>query len=84
MLKPVQAPIYLFRTNEFPQSAAQSTWGALANHLEVISVGGTHFSILRPPAREILCRQFLKAVNAARAAADLAKTTAVAGISRES
>jgi acyl-coenzyme A synthetase/AMP-(fatty) acid ligase/thioesterase domain-containing protein len=74
-LKPVQAPIYLFRTNEFPESAARSTWGALANRLEVISVGGTHLSILRPPARELLCRQFLTAVNAARDAARPAITT---------
>jgi acyl-coenzyme A synthetase/AMP-(fatty) acid ligase/thioesterase domain-containing protein len=65
-LKPVQAPTYLFRTNEFPQSSALSTWGALASHLEIVPVGGTHFSILRPPAREVLCQQFLKAINAAK------------------
>jgi acyl-coenzyme A synthetase/AMP-(fatty) acid ligase/thioesterase domain-containing protein len=66
-LEPVSAPIYLFRTDEFPQSSAQSTWGALAKHLEITSVGGTHLSILRPPEREILCRKFLKAVHAANA-----------------
>jgi thioesterase domain-containing protein len=60
---PIDAPTCLFRTDEFPQASAQSTWGKLAKHLEVIPVGGTHMSILRPPARETLCRQFLKAVN---------------------
>jgi thioesterase domain-containing protein len=70
MLKPIQAPTYLFRTDEFPQSSALSTWGVLANHLDIISVGGTHFSILRPPAREILCQQFLKAINVAKDAAE--------------
>ncbi len=70
MLKPIQAPTYLFRTDEFPQSSALSTWGVLANHLEIISVGGTHFSILRPPAREILCQQFLKAINVAKDAVE--------------
>jgi thioesterase domain-containing protein len=67
-LKPVQAPIYLFRTDEFLPTAAESAWGALANRLEVISVGGDHESILRPPAREILCRQILRVVNAAERA----------------
>jgi thioesterase domain-containing protein len=62
---PIDAPTYLFRTDEFPPASAQSTWGRLAKHLEIIPVGGTHMSILRPPARETLCRQFLKAVNAA-------------------
>jgi acyl-coenzyme A synthetase/AMP-(fatty) acid ligase/thioesterase domain-containing protein len=62
---PIDAPTCLFRTDEFPQAAAQSTWGKLAKHLEIIPVGGTHMSILRPPARETLCRQFLKAVNSA-------------------
>ena len=61
----IDAPTYLFRTDEFPQSSAQSTWGELAKHLEIIPVGGAHMSILRPPARETLCRHFLKAVNAA-------------------
>jgi acyl-coenzyme A synthetase/AMP-(fatty) acid ligase/thioesterase domain-containing protein len=62
---PIDAPTWLFRTDEFPQSSAQSTWGRLAKHLEIIPVGGTHMSILRPPARERLCRQFLRAVNTA-------------------
>jgi acyl-coenzyme A synthetase/AMP-(fatty) acid ligase/thioesterase domain-containing protein len=69
-LKPIQAPTYLFRTNEFPESSALSTWGVLASHLEIIPVGGTHFSILRPPAREVLCQQFLKAINAAKDAVE--------------
>jgi acyl-coenzyme A synthetase/AMP-(fatty) acid ligase/thioesterase domain-containing protein len=69
----IEAPVYLFRTDEFPQSAVRSTWAALTKQLEVIPVGGTHFSILRPPARENLCRQFLKAVNAAKDAAETAR-----------
>jgi thioesterase domain-containing protein len=63
---PTDAPTYLFRTDEFPQSSASSTWGKLARHLEIIPVGGTHLSVLRPPARETLCRQLLQAVNAAQ------------------
>ena len=63
--QPVDAPTYLFRTNEFPLSAAHC-WEPFAKPLEIISVGGMHFTILRPPAREELCQQFLRAVNAAR------------------
>jgi amino acid adenylation domain-containing protein len=66
--QPVDAPVYLFRTDELPPSAARS-WDPIAKQLEVISVGGKHFTILRPPAREALCRQFLRAVNAARSKA---------------
>jgi acyl-CoA synthetase (AMP-forming)/AMP-acid ligase II/thioesterase domain-containing protein len=77
-LKPVAAPIYLFRTDEFPQTSAQSTWGALAKQLQIVSVGGTHLSILRPPARELLCREFLKAVNGARNTTDAATTSIAA------
>jgi acyl-coenzyme A synthetase/AMP-(fatty) acid ligase/thioesterase domain-containing protein len=65
----VDAPIYLFRTNEFPLQAAHR-WDDFAKQLEIVSVGGMHFSILRPPAREALCRQFLRAVNAAGSKAE--------------
>src|SRR5262249_31715813 len=75
---PVNAPTYLFRTHEFPQSSAELTWGNLAKHLEIIPVGGTHLSILRPPARETLCRQFLKALNAAGHSSAQPKTTMAA------
>jgi thioesterase domain-containing protein len=75
---PVDAPIYLFRTDEFPQSSAVSSWGALAEHLEIIPVGGTHLSILRPPAREMICRQFLKVVNAAAKTTEPPKPNAAA------
>jgi thioesterase domain-containing protein len=74
----VHAPLYLFRTDEFPRSSALSSWGALAEHLEIIPVGGTHLSILRPPAREIICRQFLKVVNAAAKTTELPKTNTAA------
>jgi len=77
-VQPVDAPIYVFRTDEFPESSVRSSWGPLARHLEVISVGGTHLSILRPPAREHLCRQFLKAVNGARQTADVPTAPAAA------
>jgi thioesterase domain-containing protein len=61
-LQPIPATIHLFQTDEFASAAAES-WTALARHLEVVSVGGSHFSILRSPAREVLCREFLKAIN---------------------
>jgi thioesterase domain-containing protein len=70
---PLQAPTYLFRTEEFSPQAAQATWGHLTNKLEVISVGGDHWSVLQPPLRERLCREFVAAVNTAqRAGRDLA------------
>jgi acyl-coenzyme A synthetase/AMP-(fatty) acid ligase/thioesterase domain-containing protein len=78
-IAPIDAPTYLFRTDEFPQASAQSTWGKLAKHLEIIPVGGTHMSILRPPARETLCRQFLRAVNAAGKASAQPNTSMAAG-----
>lgn len=77
VLKPVAAPIHLFRTDDFPQTSAESTWGSLAKQLQIVSVGGTHLSILRPPARERLCREFLKAVNRARSTTE-ASTTSIA------
>jgi thioesterase domain-containing protein len=64
--QPVDAPVYLFRTEELPLSAAHS-WDPIAKQLDIISVGGKHFTILRPPAREALCRHFLNTVNAVRA-----------------
>ena len=67
-LQPVQAPIFLFRTDQFAEASIGPTWGVLAKTLDVIAVGGTHLSILRPPAREALCRQFLRTVNSARTA----------------
>jgi amino acid adenylation domain-containing protein len=73
-LRPSAAPTYLFRTDEFSVQAAESTWGGLAADLKVISVGGAHLSVLRPPARENLCRQFLQAVHAARPPAQAATT----------
>ena len=75
---PIDAPTYLFRTDEYPQASAQSTWGRLVRHLEIIPVGGTHMSILRPPARETLCRQFLKAVNTVATTSARPKATVAA------
>jgi thioesterase domain-containing protein len=63
-LKHVPTAIHLFQTDEFA-SAAAGYWKSLARQLEVIGVGGSHFSILRSPAREILCRHFLKAISSA-------------------
>jgi amino acid adenylation domain-containing protein len=60
------ADTYLFRTDEFSEQAAQASWGGLSSRLTVVPVGGEHLSILRPPAREVLCRQFLNAVNGTR------------------
>jgi acyl-coenzyme A synthetase/AMP-(fatty) acid ligase/thioesterase domain-containing protein len=62
--KSVQAAIHLFQTDEFAAASTES-WKALANHLEIVPVGGSHFSILRSPEREILCRKFLEALSAA-------------------
>jgi len=76
-LQPVKAPLYLFRTDQFAEASIGPTWGALAKNLEIIAVGGTHLSILRPPAREILCRQLLKTVNSARTAVSPATIAAV-------
>jgi thioesterase domain-containing protein len=64
--RPVEAPVFLFHTDEFAPKLAESTWRAVAKHLQLVPVGGSHFSILLPPERERLCRQFLKIVNAAR------------------
>ena len=69
-LQPVAAELHLFQTNEFASAAAES-WKTLSRRLEVTSVGGSHFSILRSPAREILCREFLKAVSATQDSSDL-------------
>jgi acyl-coenzyme A synthetase/AMP-(fatty) acid ligase/thioesterase domain-containing protein len=68
-LQPIQATIHLFQTDEFASAAAES-WTALAKHLEVVSIGGSHFSILRSPAREVLCQHFLKAISSAEADSD--------------
>jgi len=64
------APVTLFRTDEFSTESVAAAWGGLAADLKVASVGGGHLSILRPPAREHLCRHFLRAVHATQAAPD--------------
>ncbi len=63
------AETYLFRTDEFSQQAVRSSWGGLSSRFTIVPVGGEHLSILRPPAREVLCRQFLNAVNRCRPSA---------------
>lgn len=63
-LKPIGATIHLFQTDEFAAAAVQS-WKALARELKIASVGGSHLAILRPPAREILCKEFLAAIGSA-------------------
>jgi acyl-coenzyme A synthetase/AMP-(fatty) acid ligase/thioesterase domain-containing protein len=71
-LKPVAAEMHLFQTDEFAAAAVES-WTALADRLEVGSVGGSHLSVLRSPAREILCRQLLKAISSADRSGDRAR-----------
>jgi acyl-coenzyme A synthetase/AMP-(fatty) acid ligase/thioesterase domain-containing protein len=61
-LTSIPADIHLFQTDEFASAAAES-WKPLARRLRIISVGGSHFSILRSPGREVLCREFLKAIS---------------------
>ena len=65
-LEPIGATIHLFQTDEFAAAAVRS-WEALAQKLKIISIGGSHLAILRPPAREILCREFLAAIGSADA-----------------
>lgn len=62
-MTPTEAPVYLFRTDEFPADTAELSWGPLSKKLKIISVGSAHLSVLHSPGREILCRRFLQTIN---------------------
>jgi acyl-coenzyme A synthetase/AMP-(fatty) acid ligase/thioesterase domain-containing protein len=68
-LPSIPADIHLFQTDEFASAAAES-WKSKARRLKIISVGGSHFSILRSPGREILCREFLTAISSTDGSSD--------------
>jgi thioesterase domain-containing protein len=65
----LDAPTYLFRTDEFSPQAMDFGWGALCERLEVVPVGASHLSLFEPANLERLSRAFSKSVRAAAAQA---------------
>ena len=63
--KPLDAPTYLFRSDEFNPQAPDFGWGALCNDVKVIPVGGSHLSLFDPPTIHTLCDRFQDSVQAA-------------------
>jgi acyl-CoA synthetase (AMP-forming)/AMP-acid ligase II/thioesterase domain-containing protein len=60
-LEAIPMPITLYRSNE--GTSPDNGWGAYCNQVAVVPIGGNHHSILEPPFLDILCEQFLKAIE---------------------
>ncbi len=65
MMKPLQIPVTLFRTDERSEALPDYGWGALCRPLAVIPIGGAHLTLFEPSQRAQLCARFLEAVEAA-------------------
>ena len=64
-LQPLQVPIALYTSDENPDPVSESSWLGHCSRLEVVSIGGTHHSILESPLLEVLSTHFLKVVETA-------------------
>jgi thioesterase domain-containing protein len=64
--RPLQIPATLFRSDEHFSISPDFGWGALCSNLDIVSIGGTHGSMLDPPNREFLCERFVEAIERAR------------------
>jgi thioesterase domain-containing protein len=67
--KPLGAPTYLFRTDEFNPAAVDFGWGALCERLEVVPVGASHLTLFEPANLRRLSQAFAETVQAAAARA---------------
>lgn len=61
-LKPLPVPLTLFRSAE--GSLPDNGWGAYFDQLTISRIGGDHQSILEPPFREVLGKNFIAAIEA--------------------
>jgi thioesterase domain-containing protein/non-ribosomal peptide synthetase component E (peptide arylation enzyme)/acyl carrier protein len=64
-IKPLRVTVTLFRSDEYLSISPDFGWGALCAKLDVVSIGGSHLSLLEPPYRALLCERFLEAVQLA-------------------
>jgi phthiocerol/phenolphthiocerol synthesis type-I polyketide synthase D len=61
----LDAPVFLFRSDEFSPHLPDFGWSTLCRQLEVVQIGGSHLSIFDPPHLDILADRFLGSVCAA-------------------
>lgn len=65
---PLEAPVYLFRSDEFVSDAKDFNWGHLCRQLQVIPVTGSHLTVFQSPNFENLTDAFRQALRLARSA----------------
>jgi thioesterase domain-containing protein len=63
--KPLDAPTYLFRTDEFSPAAMDFGWGALCGRLQVVPVGASHLTLFEPANLKRLSQAFGESVRVA-------------------
>lgn len=65
---PLEAPVVLFRSDEFAPEAKDFNWGKLCGQLQVSPVTGSHLTLFQSPNFENLTGAFRTAVRAAQSA----------------
>ena len=65
VVRPLQLPTTLFRSDEYFEVLPDHGWGDLAKKLVVLPVGGDHLTMLQPPFQQSLCDKFMRAVSLA-------------------
>jgi thioesterase domain-containing protein/acyl carrier protein len=61
--KPLGVPMTLFRTDDAPSSHPDHGWSRLCNQLTVRPIPGSHRSLFEPRYRDVLCAQFMQAIE---------------------
>jgi len=64
-VKPLTAPVTLFRSDEHKSISPDYGWGVLCEKLDIVSIGGSHSTMFEPPYRAQFCEHFLQAVQKA-------------------
>ena len=64
-IKPLHVPVTLFRSDQYTSDSPDFGCVEVCAKLDVVSIGGSHISLIEPPYRAILCDHFLEAVSRA-------------------
>jgi thioesterase domain-containing protein/acyl carrier protein len=68
-LSKLDHPAVLFRSTEFIRVSPDYGWSNVCSQLTIVPIGGTHYTMLDSPLRQILAERLLKTVSEAEAAA---------------
>jgi len=68
-LSKLNHPAVLFRSTEYIGISPDYGWSDVCSQLTIVSIGGTHYTMLDSPSRQSLADQLLKTVSEAEAAA---------------